>query len=370
MNTMKTIWKAVLAATLALAATTPWTVAAIAEHVAKSEAERAGARLEASKVRVRPGRVELDGVRAERKGMRLEAQKVVVELEGLRPKKVKIFGADVRITTEAKEGEGKNGKAKGRPTIELVESRVSIVEERGEASLVVKRASITPDGRASFFGDVAAKSGKYEAEAKGVRVKDLKIGGRVEATATSVQVKVGNQIPEKAERKAGGRREVPELSIQAERVSIEAYGRTATAERAKVGISSKSGRTTVNAEARTASVGGTTAEGLAIRVSRPEGGEEETEVEVDLAAERVETTEEKLSRGEFSVEKLRIRANVKRNPHEDKVSLEKATVQIGGAEVNLTTWLSPTEFRVNAEMPEVECQRLLDSLPGQKSSGR
>ncbi len=361
---MRITWrKAVLALTLGAVGTAPWTAAAVAERVAKAEAEKAGVTLDVAATRVRPWRVELDGVTAEGRGITLKARRTTIELDGLRPKHVLVSGATVRAVMEEGKAKEGAGRTRERPLLELEDSTVSVLTERAEASLRVRTAALRPDGRASFFGDVTAKAGRYEMSATGVMAKDLKARERIEATAESVHIKVAERVPGTNAERTEATGSIPEVAVKAERASVEAYGRAATAERVSLELSSKSGRTTVNVEAKRTSAEGTTAEGLALTVSRIAGSEGETEV--DLAAERLETADEKLSKGEFSIEKLRVRADVKRIPHEagERLSLERANVRIGGAEVSLTAWLSPTEFRVDAEMPEVDCQQLLDSLP-------
>lgn len=359
MGGMRITWrKAALAATMTLAATAPWTSAAVAGHVAKAEAGKAGVRLEMSEVRVRPWRIELEGVRAEGRGVKLEARRTTVELEGLRPKKVTLRGATVRAILGTEGGEKGPKRATRRPALEVEDSEVTIVAKRGEASMTVQTASLSQDGRVSFSGDARVKSGGYEASATGIRAKDLRVLEKIEASAASIRVKATGAA-RAASGESGSAEALPNIAVRAGSMTAEAYGRTATAEHASVSLSSKHGRTTVNVEAKRASLEGTSAEGLALTVSRTSGNET---VEVDLSAERMETAEEKLSRGEFSVEKLRVRAEVKRTAGE-MVSLERASVRVGGAEVNMKARLSPTEFRVDAEMPEVECQQLLDSLP-------
>jgi len=353
---MRITWKkAALAAMALAAATAPWTLAAAAEATAVKEAARAGLKLEVGETRVRPWRVELLDVRASGRKKDVEAKKVVVLVDAsLEVLKVLVTGA--KVTAELSE-EPREGRASRRPPVEVLESEVAIKKGSLEIYAKARQASLSPEGLVSFQGDAEVKSGGSSAVAEKVTMKDVDPGKRVDASARTVKVKVG-----RAERKGGGAgtggREI-EGSLKAESISVEMGGRTARAESATVDVKVSRESTLVGLEARKAEAEGSAASQIVLRVRRDKGEAETAEVE--LLAESIETANEKLSNGEFSVEKVRLKAEVKRDG--ETLSLERANVKVGGAEVNLTALLSPAEFRADAEMPEVDCQSLLESLP-------
>ncbi len=320
--------------------------------VARTEAKKAGYGLWADKAELRPWEVRLHDVKVSGERVDMTAEIVSVKFDGLlRAGDVTVDGADVTMK-EAKRGPGEGGHRK----ITLSNATVRMDRPGLHATAVVRKVTLDRDGRVWADVDVIARAGRLTVDARGLRTDGMRPRESLDFRAKSVDVKVGGAEGTPREGKAEA--SVPmslyadRLTVQDDEVSAEAHGVQASA-------SVIDGHKEYLAKAESVAVGDSSAEWATVTVRRNADSPEETEVE--LSAESVETENRKLSKGEFSVRKLGVKAVVVSS--EGMLSIADARVRVGEAKMTLSGSVNAQEFRLRAEMPEVGCQNLLESLP-------
>jgi Transglycosylase len=320
--------------------------------VARTEAKKAGYGLWADKAELRPWEVRLHGVKVSGERVDMTAKTMSVKFDGLlRAGDVTVDGADVTMK-EAKRGPGEGGHRK----ITLSNSTVRMDKPGLHVTAAVRKAILDRDGRVWADVDVIARTGRLTVDARGLRTDGMKPGESLDFRAKSVDVKVGSTegIPKEGKAETS----VP-VTLHADRLTVQADGISAEAHGVQANVSVIDGYKEYLAEAESVAVGDSSAEWATVRVRRNAGSPEETEVE--LSAESVETENHKLSKGEFSIRKLGAKAVVVSS--EGTLSIADARVRVGDAKMTLSGSVNTQGFSLRAEMPEVGCQNLLESLP-------
>lgn len=320
---------------------------------ATAKAREAGYEMKADKAEIHMWEVELRGVRLSGQKIDMKAETVRVAYDGrMRAGDIIVEGADVTVKETRREPGGG-----GRRKISVLNSMIRVKRTEFQATATVRRAVLDREGRVWADMDVIAKSGKMTVDARDLRADGMKPEESMDVRAKSVSVKIENESTE--ETRTGRTGPAVPSSLLTDELTVDADGVHAEAHGVKADVSTAGEEKTYHVEADTVLVGDNSAEQVMMNVRRNTSTPEETRVE--MTAESLETENRKLSSAEFSVRKLWAKATLVRQ--EGNVSVREATVRIGGARMNVSASMSANEASLKAEMPEVECQELLDSLP-------
>lgn len=353
----KTAKVAIAILTVALAA---WAAAGpAAKHVAARKAREAGYELRAEGAKVRLWTVYLEKVTVSGKGItaRVEEVRVGYDWKGV-VARVEAEGADIEVG-EREEKDGKAGRGGRRPEVVLIRSTVHLKRGSMEATARVREARLK-DGKVWATADVLASRGTTTAEVKGLRAEGVTPGGPMRLSAKSTDVRIGKEeerLPTEDGNKA--RRRLPTVQLATEKASFERGGIRAEAEGVEAEVSLDEVQA-AGISAKKATLLGTRMENLELKVRKTIG---EPGTDIRASAESVETEDSRLSSAEFAVKKIQVRATVDRD--KDRILVSGARVRVGASTAVLEASLTPTEFKAKAEMPEVECGQLLESLPAE-----
>lgn len=321
--------------------------------ISRIEARKAGYELTADKTELRVWEVRLYGVRASGARADLTARAVRVRFDGrLRVEEITAEGADVTLKeTKREPGRGERRK------ISLYGSTVRVNKSGLQATLTVRRAVLDKDGRVWADADAVVRSGTVSAIVRGLRTEGMTPGGPIDVRAKSVDVALGEREPERA----GQTKAIESIPVRlsTDELTINGRGVNARAQDITVDITPSAYGKKYHVQATTLTVNGNCANQVVADVERDTDKPETTSIEA--TAEALDTENRKFSNSEFSIRKLHVKGIVLRS--EGSISVKDATVRVGGARVNVSASLDAGEASLRAEMPEVGCQELLESLP-------
>lgn len=330
--------------------------APMAKYEARKKAAEAGYELEVRETRVGLWTVYLDEVRLSGPSADMRAKEVRVRYDGhLRVTSVTAVGADVTVK-RGKEAKRTSGRGL-RPDLSLESSTVRTEEGGAKTEARVWTAKLDAEGRVWAKADVSVSRGGLSVSAKGVIADGVRLGGPMEVQVKDIVIRQsGGEEGEAAT--AVAKSEIPLVQVSAETVSFENEWLKATAEDVEASIERTQEREKLSFSAMYMKSSGARASGV---MAKAERSELEPGTTVSLHAESLETEDSRLSSAEFSLRKVEVSATVKREGRQTSVRM--GTAKLGTASADFSATLSPSEFKASVEMPEVECQQLLFSLP-------
>lgn len=321
---------------------------------ARAKAREAGYEMTAEKAELRLWKVILRRVKATGTRIDLTAEEVTVKYDSrLHVRGISARKADVTVK------ESKKKEPSGRRTeLFLTESSVHLHRGGVRADAEVRTAKMDVEGRVWTDADVRAESDGYSVRATGVQMFGVRTDGPVDVTAKSVDIVIKDTRtgPAIEEREPSGTKH---LGITADHMTVAHGEERATADKVKAGMDLHEWGQELHAEAERITAAGNSAERVVADLKRK--NEEKDRIDVSFSADSVETESRKMSNAEFSVKKIRASAIVFRNG--EFFTVPMADVHVGNAWVNVyaATWKGG--IHLQAVMPEVGCQELLQSLP-------
>lgn len=344
-----------VACVLAAALATP----AIVGREAKKKAAEAGYALEMRETRVRAGKVYLMDVHLTGGGIDMRAKEVLATFDWhLRPTAVTATGADVSVQREraAEGGKAQAGGAR-RPELFLADAKVRVVEKGVKAEARVKTARLDPAGRVWVTADVDLSRGRTSVSVVGLKAEGVQPGSETEMKAKSVVIRQSEG--EEASGEGGGERKIiPLVTLETEVLRLESPWLQVEAEDIEIGVSRTKTGEKMSFLAMYVKSSGARASGVSVYVERSES---EPGTSVRVKAETVETEDRRLSTAEFALERVDVAATVERRG--TGVIVRLGSAKLGSAKATFQADLTPTEFRASIEMPEVDCDQALHSLP-------
>lgn len=345
-----------VACVLAAALATP----AIVGREAKKKAEEAGYALEMRETKVRAGKVYLLDVHLTGRGIDMRAKEVLAAFDWhLRPTAVTATGADVTVQREKaiEGGRTETGKSR-RPEILLENAKVRVDEKGVKAEARVKTARLDPAGRIWATADVDLSRGRTSVSVVGLKAEGVQPGSETEMKAKSVVIRQSEGEEEAASGDGGERKMIPLVTLETEVLKFESPWLQAEAEDVEIGVSRTKTGEKLSFLAMYVRSSGARASGVSVYVERSES---EPGTAVRVEAETVETEDRRLSSAEFALERVDIAATVERR--KTGVIVRLGSAKLGSAKATFQADLTPTEFRASIEMPEVDCDQALHSLP-------
>jgi hypothetical protein len=344
-----------IAAVVAALLVASYAVPKVVLYEARAKARDAGYEMTADRAELRPWEVVLHEVRATGARADLTAESLTVKVNTrLRSTGMTARKAEVNIR------ESKGGEAGGRRTeVSLIDSNVHIRRGKTRADAYVRTARVGTDGRVWADADVRAEYGGVSVSAMEVEASGVRPDEPMNLSAKSVDVVV-TDVPDDVEGSSGGQAvKRRNLRVTADRMTVTREEERVTADKVKAEVDTDELGQKLHLEAERMTAAGNSAEWVSADLNRKR--EDHDRVEVSFSADSVETENRKMSSAEFSVKKIRADATVIRNGRYFTVPV--ADVHVGSARVSMAASTWSDGVHVEAEMPEIGCQELLQSLP-------
>lgn len=352
---MKTRWKVLIGAAATAAATAYLTVPLVLRWQLERRAKEMGYELRVDTARLGVWKIYVRGAAVRGKVGEASAEGLEIAFDtGLRPTSVSAEGVRARLRREAEPR--KQGTERELPAVRMKRAIIGLQEGNTDVEIDASEIARGPDGRIDIRADVLLKTPSLRAKAKGLTAKGLNPSSPSGLSADSLEV----EAVEESAGKAGtapppAARAVPAASIQAKKASLKLRGRWAELEGAKISYEGR-GKATVYADhARTE---GAEADQLIVQVDKSEG----QDARISATALDLETRSERLSKADFVARKVGLTGEVRWEDGDGRVH---AALTLGSATVELEGAATATEAKLRAEMREVGCQDLLQSLPAE-----
>ncbi len=323
---------------------------------AKRAAAKAGYAMDVERAKLNPmsWAVELEGVKVTGKGKSVVAKEIVAVLDGTKVTGMIIKGAKVEVNSSPEGGEGGRGR---RPEIVLEDSTIYVTRGGIEIEAKVKKARLSPDERVWAEADVRAKAGPATVRASGLRADGEEISQETEWRMKELEVDLEEKEVREDTKKEGRTRE-KRARVFAEKATIRAGGKTIAARNLRASASANEGGDEIMAEAEMIECSGVSAEGVKARARRER---ERGSVEVRLEAAKLEAGDEKIAKGDLSLEKVLLQGKLVRS--DGMIELQDSSIRVSGVKVVLEGYVKPDRIGLRAQMDEVGCGTLLRSLP-------
>lgn len=318
----------------------------------EGEARKAGYEIKVRSVHVGAWKVSLEGVDVSGRGVKAKAETVDINVDrSLNPTAIRAAGVEGEVKHDGEE------KVSGAPPKNV--KRVPIVVERAKlkwsygrhsASLIAKRIERDEVGRISFTADVNAESPSGTVKAKGLSAKGVEPGKPMDMMADEVSInRTEVELPSTSVK--AGARKIPKLSLRARKAEVASGGWKATMQGSQ--LSYEDG--VASARAESAKVEGVAEfkEAEASVRPTPQG------IDFKASAKTVETRSERLSKAGFTARSVTVAGTLKTGESPELTG----AVKLGGAAVRTNAKVTKEELSIVAEMAEVGCQGLLESVP-------
>ncbi len=343
-----------LGAVLAVAMVACYAVPKAVLAEAEAKARSAGYEMTAERADLRMWEVVLHGVKATGAKADMTAETVTVKYDS----RLRNCGMTVRkadVTMKESEGEEHGGR---RAEVSLVDSKVHVRRGGLRADADVRTARMDATGRVWADADVQAESGGYSVRATGVEADGVRAGETAELKAKSVDIVMADG-PAKEKAGEGKAKRARHLGLTADRVTVSRGGEKVSADKVTADMDFLEQGQDLHVEAQKITMAGNSAEWVTADVHRKDADPDRTDV--SFSAGSLETENRKMSSAEFSVKKIKADATVIRNGEFFNVPM--AVVHVGSAWVDVAASTWRDGVHVEAEMQEVGCQDLLQSLP-------